>query len=65
MSAAWFRYVSSLAEQHGARVEVTNGNHLRVRHPSGWFAVLPSTPSDHRARQNARATVRRAMRGAG
>lgn len=43
----------------GWRVELTNGNHLRLTHPSGGIIHTAYSPSDHRARRNLAAHVRR------
>jgi hypothetical protein len=54
---------------HGFAPTVSNGGrHLRVR----WFdqarrftLIIPATPSDHRARLNSRAVLRRILRSNG
>lgn len=56
----------AMLKGHGFTPTVTNGGrHLRVR----WFdgsrrftLYVPSTPSDHRARLNSRAVLRRILR---
>ena len=52
--AQWRRQIEQVAAEHGATVETTNGGHLRVKHPSGWFVF--------QALMNARAQIRRAAR---
>jgi hypothetical protein len=61
--ASWQRFLEELAAEHGAEVKQTRNNHMVVEHPSGWRVFTASTPSDHRAKDNMRAQVRRAARG--
>jgi hypothetical protein len=59
----------ALLRDHGLTPTVSNGGkHIRVR----WFdqgrrytLYVPSTPSDHRARLNSRAVLRRILRNNG
>jgi hypothetical protein len=44
-----------------AIIEITGGEHIRLRLPNGESVFCGSTPSDQRALMNLRATVRRKM----
>ena len=53
---------------HGFTPTVSNGRHIKIR----WFdrarrftLIVPATPSDHRARLNSRAVLRRILRANG
>lgn len=65
MSASrhWRRAIEELAEEFGATVEESRGDHLRIRHPSGWFLSVSKSPSDHRALANVRGDLRRKAAG--
>jgi predicted RNA binding protein YcfA (HicA-like mRNA interferase family) len=52
------------AEARGWSLQLTNGGHWRLRHPSGAVVVTSSSPSDGRALANLRAQLRRVERGA-
>ena len=62
-SAAWLRQVGELAEEYGCAVERTEGNHLRLKHPDGWFVFCSSSPSDKRALRYLRSDLRRKAAG--
>jgi len=62
-SARWRRSVKLEADRFGCKVEQTNGNHLVVRHPSGWFVYASLSPSDARALRYLRADLRRKATG--
>lgn len=62
-SAAWRRDVDRLAEEYGCTVERTEGNHLKLKHPSGWSVVCSSSPSDGRALRYLRSDLRRKAAG--
>lgn len=47
------------ALEEGWTVSPTQNGHLRFTHPCGALVHGPSTPSDHRALKNLRATLRR------
>lgn len=46
-------------EQRGWSVEVTGGNHYKLKGPRGQIVFCPGTPSDHRALKNLKAMLRR------
>lgn len=62
-SAAWRREVDELAAEYGCTVERTDGNHLRLKHPSGWFVICSSSPSDPMALRYLRSDLRRKAAG--
>ena len=47
-----------------AKVEHTNGGHIRIRLPNGRSVIAAATPSCSRNLQNLRRDVRKEMRGA-
>jgi hypothetical protein len=51
-----------LGAELGYSAEPTAGGHIRFTHPSGALVHTASTPSDHRARANARSDLRRELR---
>jgi len=59
----------ALLRGHGFTPAVSNGGkHVRVRwfdHGRRYTLYVPSTPSDHRARLNSRAVLRRILRNNG
>lgn len=67
MQSRRLREVAAIASEFGCVVRLTNGGHLRISHPDGWFVFSPSTPGDHRRDlKNLRAILRRfARRSAG
>lgn len=50
------------AEYPGSTVEITRGNHLRIRLASGRSVIASATPSDWRVLRKIRQTVRRVER---
>jgi hypothetical protein len=58
-----------LLRDHGFVPTISNGGkHTRLRWADGgrrFTLYIPSTPSDHRARLNSRAVLRRILRGNG
>ena len=60
--AAWRRTVNALAAEFGATVEISRGDHLRIRLPNGAQVFTANTPSDRRARMNLRSDLRRVSR---
>jgi hypothetical protein len=55
----------ALLARHGFAATVSNGKHLKVRwSDSGrrFTLIIPRTPSEHRARLNSRAVLRRLLR---
>lgn len=57
------RDLFGLAEQFGCTVERTRSQHIRLRHPSGWFVITSFTPSCHRVFKNVRSSLRRKAAG--
>lgn len=56
---AWRRIVDETATEFGCTTELTKGGHIKLEHPSGWFVIASGSPSDARAEQNLRSTLRR------
>lgn len=57
----WARTVESIAKQNGLAVEPTGKNHMRLKHPSGWFVFTAGTPSSVKsARRLLEQDIRRA-----
>lgn len=59
-NAKSLRQLLRAIRKDGWNSEVTGGAHVRVTGPDGQVVIVPATPSDHRAYQNARANLRRA-----
>ncbi len=54
------------AKDNGWQVDMTGGQHLRFRHPSGGKAIYTAlTPGDYRSHLNALADLKRVMRQQG
>jgi hypothetical protein len=62
--SSWRRDIEKMLEIEapGATTSITDGNHIRIKLPSGAQIFCASTPSDGRALRNVRATVRRGHR---
>lgn len=61
--SAWMRDVAKLADEFGCSTQVTPGGHIKLKHPTGWFAFAPSTPGDHRSLANLKSDLRRKRAG--
>jgi hypothetical protein len=48
----------------GITAKRTNGGHIRWKLPNGAHVISASTPSDHRAMANLRASIRQRIRAA-
>jgi predicted RNA binding protein YcfA (HicA-like mRNA interferase family) len=60
--AEQLRPIIDAARRRGWTISVTNGGHLRLRHPNGATVFTASSPSDRRARTAVAADLRRAER---
>lgn len=54
-----FRPLLDAALAAGWHISSTSGNHVKWKSPEGKMVVTSCSPSDHRAFQNARSTLRR------
>ena len=57
------REVRKVAKQLGFALSPTRGGHVKAERPDTQTVFLPSTASDHRARKNGIAQLRRAAVG--
>lgn len=62
-SRVWRRDVDELAERYGCSVEETNGSHLKIVNPRGWFVFCSKSPSDPKALRYVESDLRRKAAG--
>lgn len=59
----WRRSLDDLATEYGCTLELTNGSHFKIKHPSGWFVFTACTPSDPRALRYVKSDLKRKAAG--